>query len=130
GPIGLTKSNGRWTAVSTRQPRFHPDPPEKTPFLQGPIDDVFTQQFLCVRGTGTAWHPAVARYAEAELDRFARTWDKYLRGKVPIKNDTDVDDADIKLTNLVLFGDPSSNSLIAKVLPKLPLTWTKDRVAL
>jgi pimeloyl-ACP methyl ester carboxylesterase len=28
--------------------------------LQGPIDDAFTGPFLCVRGTGTPWHPAVS----------------------------------------------------------------------
>ncbi|HZT80871.1 MAG TPA: hypothetical protein VFA26_11635, partial [Gemmataceae bacterium] len=28
------------------------------------------------------------------------------------------------------FGDPGSNTLIAQVLDGLPLTWTKDRLAL
>ncbi len=31
----------------------------------------------------------------------------------------------IESNNLVLFGDPGSNELIAKVLPELPLEWTE-----
>ena len=29
---------------------------------------------------------------------------------------------------LVLFGDPGSNRLIAQLLPKLPVSWTRERV--
>jgi hypothetical protein len=99
------------------------------PRFQGPIDDAFCHAFLCVRGTGTPWNESVGQYTTAQLDRFARNWDKYLRGKLPVKDDTAVTAEDIREKNLILFGDPSSNSLIAKVLPKLPLTWTKERVA-
>jgi hypothetical protein len=31
-------------------------------------------------------------------------------------------------SNLILFGDPASNPLIAQVLPKLPITWTKTEL--
>src|SRR5262249_39269887 len=40
--------------------------------------------------------------------------------------DTAVTDADIRDKHLILFGDPASNSLIARVLEKLPLKWTTD----
>ncbi|HTK75160.1 MAG TPA: hypothetical protein VL371_07870, partial [Gemmataceae bacterium] len=127
GSIGLSKSDGRWKAVESA--RLWRVAPEKSPGFQGPIDDAFCRPFLCVRGTGTPWHASLGHHADGELDRFGRTWDKYLRGKLPVKDDTAVTDEDIRGNNLILFGDPSSNSLIAKVLPKLPLTWTKDRVA-
>src|SRR5262249_25868 len=42
----------------------------------------------------------------------------------------DVADKDIAAYNLILFGDPGSNSLIARVLPTLPVTWTKDELRL
>ncbi len=42
----------------------------KRPGVQGPIDDAFATKFLCVRGTGTAWNPRVAAWAEANLLRF------------------------------------------------------------
>ena len=39
--------------------------------VQGPIDDAFTGPFLCVRGTGKPWHPAVQQWADARLEQFA-----------------------------------------------------------
>ena len=37
---------------------------------------------------------------------------------------------DIHSRNLVLFGDPATNSLIAKVAPKLPVKWTAQVIDL
>src|SRR5262249_17539685 len=53
---------------------------------------------------------------------------KYMRGYLPVKNDTDVTEDDIAGRHLILFGDPASNSLIAQVLAGLPLTWTKEQI--
>lgn len=102
----------------------------KRPGLQGPIDDAFTTPFLCVRGTGRAWHPAVGSWADASLRRFAAEWRRYFRGELPVKDDTAVSEEDVRRCNLILFGDPSSNGWIAKVLPKLPLVWTREQVRL
>jgi hypothetical protein len=96
--------------------------------VQGPIDDAFTTPFLCVRGTGQSWHPAVQAWADARLKQFARDWDRYFRGTLPVKDDKDVTDDDVRRCNLVLFGDPSSNRWISTVLPKLPLRWTADEL--
>jgi hypothetical protein len=96
----------------------------KRPGLQGPIDDAFTSPFLCVRGTGKAWNPAVQAWADAGLKRFAGEWRRYFRGEPPVKDDRDVTADDIRTKNLILFGDPGGNALIASVLPKLPLQWT------
>ena len=102
----------------------------KRPGLQGPIDDAFTEPFLCVRGTGKPWSAAVQSYAEASLQRFAEEWRHYFRGQLPIKDDTAVTPEDIRTKNLILFGDPGSNSWIAKTLPKLPFKWTQEKVTL
>ncbi|MFH1300121.1 MAG: hypothetical protein ABIK07_03600 [Planctomycetota bacterium] len=93
--------------------------------MQGPIDDAFSSAFLCVRGTGQPWNAAVHAYSTASLKRFADEWRHYFRGELPIKNDTDVMEEDIRTRNLILFGDPGSNSYIAKVLPDLPLEWSR-----
>jgi pimeloyl-ACP methyl ester carboxylesterase len=98
----------------------------KRPGLQGPLDDAFTSPFLCVRGTGTAWNPAVLAWADATLKRFAAEWHHYFRGELPVKDDTAVTEDDLRRCNLVLFGDPGSNSWIARVLPKLPLRWARE----
>jgi pimeloyl-ACP methyl ester carboxylesterase len=100
----------------------------KRPGLQGPIDDAFTSPFLCVRGTGKPWNPAVQSWADANLKRFAYEWHRYFRGELPAKDDTAVTADDLKRYNLILFGDPGSNSLIARVLPKLPLRWTEKEL--
>lgn len=121
--ITIEKVDGKWQLAR------EPAAAEKTPGLTGPIDDAFTDSFLCVRGTGTAWNPAVASYANAELERFARNWSKYMRGDLRIKDDKDVTAADLAEHSLILFGDPGSNTLLAKMLPKLPLKWTKDSLA-
>ena len=38
--------------------------------------------------------------------------------------------ADIHDKNLYLFGDPGSNAVLRRLLPKLPLRWTKDTITL
>jgi hypothetical protein len=100
----------------------------KRPGLQGPIDDAFTTPFLCVRGTGKPWSAAVQAWSEASLRRFASEWSRYFRGDLLIKDDTAVSPADIRRYNLILFGDPGSNAWIGKVLPRLPVQWTRAEV--
>ncbi|MCI0680736.1 MAG: hypothetical protein L0Y71_01415 [Gemmataceae bacterium] len=125
----LQKTGKAWRAVlpqrllTERQQR-----PQKIAGLQGPIDDAFTDSFLCVHGTGKPWHAATQHYADANLRRFQAEWSKYLRGQLPVKADIDVTNEDIATKHLILFGDPASNSLIAQVLDGLPLRWTKDTV--
>lgn len=96
--------------------------------LQGPIDDAFSQPFVCVRGTGSPWSKTHHAWADWTLKRFDREFDKWLRGKVLTVKDSDVDEKLIQSKNLILFGDPGSNKLIARVLDKLPIQWTKDAI--
>jgi hypothetical protein len=121
------KKEGRWVYLG----ELDSLPQEgKRPGLQGPIDDAFTTPFLCVRGTGKPWNAEVQAWSEASLKRFAHEWHHYFRGELPVKDDTDVTEEDVKRCNLILFGDPGSNRWIAKVLPRLPLTWTKEELRL
>jgi len=46
-----------------------------------------------------------------------------------MKDDKDVTEADFTKYNVVLFGDPGSNSWIGKMNGKLPVSWTKETVA-
>jgi hypothetical protein len=129
--VYLEKRDGTWSAV--RPQKLAVDRlrrPQKTTGLQGPIDDAFLDAFLCVRGTSATWHPATSKYAAANLERFRAEWDKFLRGDLPIKDDTEVTEEDLATKHLILFGDPSSNSLIAQALDGLPLKWTKESITL
>ena len=60
------------------------------------------------------------------MEVFQKEFPKWLRGDAPVKLDSEVSDADIANSNLILFGDPGSNALIARVLKKLPLSWTAE----
>ncbi len=125
----LEKRDGQWGEVlPERLVMDRLRKPQKTAGLQGPIDDAFTTSFLCVRGRGKPWNDAVQQYAEADLRRFQEEWSKYLRGELPVKDDDEVTPADIATHNLILFGDPGSNRLLAQALPGLPLQWTKDKI--
>ena len=94
--------------------------------LQGPIDDAFMQPFVCVRPTGTAWSGPHAEWAKWTLSRFETEFDKRMRAKVPVVNDTQVTDELMETKHLILFGDPGSNAVLAKIIDKLPMTWTKS----
>jgi predicted esterase len=101
---------------------------EKIPNLQGPIDDAFTSGFICVKSTSPGLHPLTSQSATAQFTRFEREWEKWMRGKLPVKTAEQITNEDLSTKNLILFGDPASNPLIAKVIDKLPLQWTKDQI--
>jgi hypothetical protein len=42
--------------------------------------------------------------------------------------DNQVDKSAIAEHNLVLFGDPSSNSVIGRIADRLPISWTKESI--
>ena len=126
-PLLLEKRDGKWTCPGTLDSATLTG---KRPGLQGPMDDAFARPFLCVRGTGKAWNPNVDAWAEANLRRFTDEWRRHYRGYLPVKNDSEVTDDDVQRSNLILFGDPGSNVWISKVLPQLPVQWTRDIVQL
>lgn len=123
----FTRVNGAWRCDG---PRDRITLTGKRPGLQGPIDDAFASSFLCVRGTGRPWNGEVNAWAAASLRRFQYEWARYMRGELPVKDDTDVTEADVRDRHLILFGDPGSNSWIARALPNLPVAWTRDEVSL
>ncbi|MDG3006336.1 hypothetical protein [Paludisphaera mucosa] len=102
----------------------------KHPGVQGPIDDAFTDAFLCIRGTGRPANPRVCEWAEARLVRFAAEWERWMRGTLTIKNDVDVTAQDVANHNLILFGDTGANSWIRDLAPEIGLTWNADECQL
>ena len=94
---------------------------EKTNRLQGPIDDAFQDPFVVSRPTKPDSEQLVEKCITASLDRFDREWDRYARAKLP-------EFADKQPRHLVLFGTPANNPTIAKMLPKLPIIWTANKL--
>jgi len=46
-----------------------------------------------------------------------------------VRDDTAITEADIAASNLVLWGDPGNNKVLALIADRLPIRWTKDAIA-
>jgi hypothetical protein len=98
--------------------------------LQGPIDDAFMSSFLNVRPTGQPLNQKVGAWAAAEMAHATNHWRIQFRGEPRVKNDEDVTEADIAQHNLVLWGDPLSNKVLARIADNLPVHWSTQGIAL
>jgi dienelactone hydrolase len=98
--------------------------------LQGPIDDAFMDSFLMVRPTGKPLNDKVGAWATGEMKHAIDHWRKQFRGEARVKDDGEVNDADIAEHHLVLWGDPTSNKVLAKIADKLPVRWDAQEVRL
>lgn len=94
--------------------------------LQGPIDDAFMDRFVFVRPTGRSAHAAVDAWVKAEYERATQEWRRTFRGVAPVIDDTAVTPELASRANLILWGDPRSNAVLATILPKLPVQWTEQ----
>lgn len=117
------KTNGKWSLVEKLE-----GGQRKVHGLQGPIDDAFMSSFIFVRPTGKAMNEKVAAWSASEMNHAVTQWRAMFRGEARIKNDTEITDADIASSNLILWGDPSSNAVLAKIIAKLPITWNTQTV--
>jgi predicted esterase len=114
----------------------------------GPIDDAFKQEFICVTGSGRCANPAIQAYTDAALERFRREWAIGFRGDLPTMADKEYlanfaksiqgiaqpeKSGSLISASLILFGDPSSNAVIAKIMElgpeQLPLKWNDKEIA-
>lgn len=96
--------------------------------LQGPIDDAFLDRFIMVRPTGSPFSEVTGKWAVTEMKHAVTHWRQQFRGEAMVKDDKSISDADIADSNLVLWGDPSNNAVLAKIADKLPIRWTKDGI--
>ena len=93
--------------------------------LQGPVDDAFMDSFLFVSPSGKAASAKVDEWSKTEMAHAQEHWRRHFRGVAPIKTDTDVTAEDMRTRNLILWGDASSNTIIAKLADRLPIQ-TRD----
>jgi hypothetical protein len=91
--------------------------------LQGPIDDAFMSRFVMVKPTGEPMNAKVGKWVETEMKHAVEHWRKQFRGEITPIDDTQVDDKMIAGANLVLWGDPQSNKVLARIAAKLPIRW-------
>ncbi len=96
--------------------------------LQGPIDDAFMERFIFVRPTGKASSEAIAAWVDTALNRAIQQWRAQFRGEAIVKNDDEITAEDIANSNLILWGDASSNKILVKIADKLPIKWNANNI--
>jgi dienelactone hydrolase len=121
--VFLVRENDKWNPAD-RETWFLK--PHKRHDRQGPIDDAFMDAFAVVPPSRDGSHTETARFTAASHKQFAAVWERYFRGKLPERPAGETPGNAKR--HLVLFGDPASNPDIAAVLPKLPITWTKEKL--
>jgi hypothetical protein len=103
--LSFTRTRQGWTQ----------SPPGAAP-LQGPIVEAVNARHIYVYA---ASDPQTRRYAE-----IAAAWSSNrarINLSLPVKSDREVNDEDLASANLVLFGTPQSNALIARFAAQFPL---------
>ena len=114
--VSLVRTGNKWGVAGAPGPGLR-----KKHGLQGPIDDAFLDSFVFVKPSGKSANPALQKWVDAEMERAIREWRRQFRGEPQVRDDASVTDADIANSNLVLWGDTTSNKLIARIADKLPI---------
>jgi dienelactone hydrolase len=120
--LSFEKRNGRWAKAGSTPPSG------KHHGLQGPIDDAFMDSFLVVKQTQKPHHTAAALLAKTRMETFLKDYAKWLRADPRVVDDENVTNEQIRAHHLVLFGDTSSNRLIAKIASRMPVKWNKESI--
>ncbi len=95
-------------------------PPRKRKGMCGPVEEVFDDLFLLV--VGTAGDAGEDNAIAINALQWVQDWDGFADGLPNTTIDSDVTDEDIATHNLLLFGTPKTNSVLAKIADKLPIT--------
>ncbi|MBS1812591.1 MAG: prolyl oligopeptidase family serine peptidase [Acidobacteria bacterium] len=121
--VQLQKQGKTW-AVKTDAPATL----QKQHGLQGPIDDAFFGSFVMVKPTGKPAVESAGVWVKSEMEYAIKIWRSQFRGEAQVKNDSAITPADIANSNLILWGDPSSNKILAQIADKLPIKWTAESI--
>ncbi|MEZ0253903.1 MAG: hypothetical protein ACAI37_01415 [Chthoniobacter sp.] len=121
------KASGKWEILATPQSKSD-ESLRKKPGLCGPIDHAFMDSFVFVKPTGKPLNDKVGAWTKSELEHAISFWRKTFRGDAPAKDDSAISNDDIMHSNLVLWGDPSSNKVLAKIIAKLPVQWSATQL--
>lgn len=114
----FSKSGERWSPG-----RYQPPDGAKRPGLEGPIGEAIAARHIYVYGSAS---PASAEEIERrrEVAWRAADWSSP-RGRLSVSfrflADKEVSEADLRSSNLILFGDRQTNSLIARFADSFPI---------
>ena len=103
--------------------------------LEGPIHDAFGSQCVLVTPSGGEGAAENVRIRELALEDarwhtvmpgFGWTWDADVH--FPVKSDLEVTRQDFEETNLVLYGDPITNRVLAEINTQLPVHFDGEAI--
>ncbi|NNE00106.1 MAG: hypothetical protein HKN47_22530 [Pirellulaceae bacterium] len=123
--LDLVKQQHTWQQASQPTSELR-----KQPYLQGPIDDAFMDSFIFVLPSGRSHDAAVQKWVHAESKHAMEHWRKHFRGDIRQILDTQLTDDMVRSSNLVLFGDQSSNAVIDRLIDSLPVRWNQNEIAI
>jgi predicted esterase len=102
----------------------------KVPDLQGPIDDAFTTAFIVVPPDKVSSSAVREAFYQRELAYTVRRWREVFRGDLPVKRTSDLTADDLETKNVILFGEPDTNSKMAELLAQTPIAWQSNELKL
>jgi len=95
----------------------------KTPRLCGPGKAAYYRRFLMVIGSQGDTQEDAKRFRQAVIDA-ASEWYRFTKSMPRVRRHTNVTDADVKQSNLILYGKPSNNTKLKEIADKLPIKIT------
>lgn len=130
GTTTIVLRDGHWEMVAASTPDTPIEQIElrKRPGLCGPIDHAFLSSFLFVEPTGTPFSPSSGEWTRRELELARERWRALFRGEPRSTSDRQLSDAEIAAHHLVLWGDPASNLILARIADRLPIQWTDQGI--
>jgi dienelactone hydrolase len=120
--VVFTRSGMQWERIID----FKSEAMLKFPGKQGPIDDAFLSRFVMVTPSHKGIHDKTAAWTAKEQAHAIKHWRQQFRGDAPTVQDFELTKEQIADANLILWGDPESNLVIAKIIAKLPIQWTAE----
>jgi pimeloyl-ACP methyl ester carboxylesterase len=115
GQARLTKSGNRWKAAPSSDHSSR-----KRHGLQGPIDDAFYDRFIMVQPSGAS------ALIQERFNHAKDEWRSQFRGDPIVKTEDQLSPEDMANSHLILWGDPDSSKLIARIVKELPVRWSRD----
>ena len=100
----------------------------KKPGLQGPVDDAFMERFVFVLPSGQSDDKDLNQWVKEESTHAMTHWRKHFRGDIRQIRDDELTEDIVTNSNLILFGDHKSNSVIQKIADQLPVRWEAETI--
>ncbi|HPD13957.1 MAG TPA: prolyl oligopeptidase family serine peptidase [Planctomycetota bacterium] len=114
-------AEGRFVVELSPRPE---GPLRKKPTLCGPIKDAFNRRFLFV--VGTAGDQEATERNRTLARQMQKEWYAFAKGIRQIASDTAITDAEMARSNLLLFGTPKTNAVLARLADRLPIRFTDE----